>query len=56
MYQLTEMLTANDRMSKGRVSKKASTTKAEAEYDISNKTQKVTSNSDREVKRFIDSQ
>lgn len=41
---------------KGRVSRKAATTKAEAEYDIFNKTQKITSDFDREVKRLIDSQ
>ena len=41
---------------KGRISRKAATTKAEAEYDIFNKTQKITSDFDREVKKFIESQ
>ena len=41
---------------KGRISRKAATSKAEAEYDIFNKTQKITSDFDREVKKFIESQ
>lgn len=41
---------------KGRNSRKAATSKAEAEYDIFNKTQKITSDFDREVKKFIESQ
>lgn len=39
---------------RGRISKKAATTKAEAEYDIFNKTQRITSDFDREVQRMID--
>lgn len=41
---------------KGRVSKKAAKEKAEAEYDIFNKTQRITSDFDREVKRLLESQ
>lgn len=41
---------------KGRISKKVAASKAEAEYDIFNKTQKITSDFDREVKKFIESQ
>lgn len=41
---------------KGRVSKKAAKEKAEAEYDIFNKTQKITSDFDREIKRLLESQ
>ena len=41
---------------KGRISRKTATSKAEAEYDIFNKTQKITSDFDREVKKFIESQ
>ena len=35
---------------------KAASTKAEAEYDLFNKTQKITSDFDREVKRLLESQ
>ncbi len=38
---------------RGRISKKAAMTKAEAEYDIFNKTQRITSDFDREVQRMI---
>ena len=41
---------------KGRISRKAATAKAEAEYNIFNKTQRITSDFDREVKRLIESQ
>lgn len=41
---------------KGRVSKKAAKDKAEAEYDVFNKTQRITSDFDREVKRLLDAQ
>lgn len=41
---------------KGRVSKKAAKDKAEAEYDVFNKTQHITSDFDREVKRLLDAQ
>lgn len=41
---------------KGRVSKKSAKEKAEAEYDIFNKTQRITSDFDREVKRLLDAQ
>ena len=41
---------------KGRISTKAASTKAEAEYDLFNKTQKITSDFDREVKRLLESQ
>lgn len=41
---------------KGRVSKKAAKEKAEAEYDIFNKTQRITSDFDREIKRLLESQ
>jgi len=41
---------------KGRVSKKAAKEKAEAEYDIFNRTQRITSDFDREIKRLIDAQ
>ncbi len=41
---------------KGQVSRKAALTRAEAEYDIYNKTQNITSDFDREVKKLMDSQ
>lgn len=41
---------------KGRVSKKAAKDKAEAEYNVFNKTQRITSDFDREVKRLLDAQ
>ena len=41
---------------KGRVSKKSAKEKAEAEYDIFNNTQRITSDFDREVKRLLDAQ
>lgn len=41
---------------RGRISRKAATAKAEAEYDIFNKTQRITSDFDREVKKFIEAQ
>ena len=41
---------------RGRISRKTATAKAEAEYDIFNKTQRITSDFDREVKKFIESQ
>ena len=41
---------------RGRISRKTATSKAEAEYDIFNKTQRITSDFDREVKKFIESQ
>ena len=41
---------------KGKVSKKAAKEKAEAEYDIFNKTQRITSDFDREIKRLLESQ
>lgn len=41
---------------KGCVSKKAAKEKAEAEYDIFNRTQRITSDFDREIKRLIDAQ
>ena len=41
---------------KGKISKKAAKEKAEAEYDIFNKTQKITSDFDREIKRLLESQ
>lgn len=39
---------------KGRISMKAAKTKAEAEYDAFNKTQKITSDFDKEVKRMLE--
>lgn len=41
---------------KGRVSKKAAKEKAEAEYDVFNKTQRITSDFDREVKKLLEGQ
>ena len=41
---------------KGRVSKKAAKDKAEAEYDVFNKTQRITSDFDREVKKLLEGQ
>ena len=41
---------------KGRISQKAAKAKAEAEYDIFNKTQRITSDFDREVKKLLGSQ
>lgn len=41
---------------RGRISRKTANAKAEAEYDIFNKTQRITSDFDREVKKFIESQ
>ena len=41
---------------RGRISRKTATSKAAAEYDIFNKTQRITSDFDREVKKFIESQ
>ena len=41
---------------KGKVSKKAAKEKAEAEYDVFNKTQRITSDFDLEVKRILDAQ
>lgn len=41
---------------KGKVSKKAAKEKAEAEYDVFNKTQHITSDFDREVKKLLDGQ
>jgi len=41
---------------KGRISQKNARAKAEAEYDIFNKTQRITSDFDREVKRLLESQ
>ena len=41
---------------RGRISHKAAKAKAEAEYDIFNKTQRITSDFDREVKRLLESQ
>ena len=41
---------------RGRISRKTATAKAEAEYDIFNKTQRITSDFDREVKKFIEAQ
>lgn len=41
---------------KGQVSRKAALAKAETEYDIFNKTQRITSDFDREVKKLIDAQ
>lgn len=41
---------------KGKISKKAAKEKAEAEYDVFNKTQKITSDFDREIKRLLESQ
>ena len=41
---------------KGHISKKAATAKAEAEYGIFNKTQRITSDFDQEIKKLIESQ
>lgn len=41
---------------KGKVSKQAAKEKAEAEYDVFNKTQRITSDFDREVKKLLESQ
>ncbi|MGM9602541.1 MAG: virulence RhuM family protein [Faecousia sp.] len=41
---------------KGHVSRKAATAKAESEYAVFNKTQKITSDFDKEVKRLLESQ
>ena len=41
---------------KGRISRKAAAAKAEEEYDIFNKTQRITSDFDREIKKLIDAQ
>lgn len=41
---------------KGHISRKAALSKAEAEYDVFNKTQRITSDFDREVKKLIDAQ
>lgn len=41
---------------KGSVSKKAAKEKAEAEYDVFNKTQRITSDFDREVKKLLEGQ
>lgn len=41
---------------KGRVSKKVAKDKAEAEYDVFNKTQRITSDFDREVKKLLEGQ
>ena len=41
---------------KGKISRKAAKEKAEAEYDIFNKTQQITSDFDREIKRLLESQ
>ena len=41
---------------KGHISKKAAAAKAEAEYGIFNKTQKITSDFDQEIKKLIESQ
>lgn len=41
---------------KGKVSKKVAKEKAEAEYDVFNKTQRITSDFDREVKKLLDGQ
>jgi hypothetical protein len=41
---------------KGHVSRKAAISKAESEYAVFNKTQKITSDFDREVKKLIDAQ
>ena len=41
---------------KGRISQKAAKAKAEAEYDIFNRTQRITSDFDREIKKLLDSQ
>lgn len=41
---------------KGHVSKKAAVAKAESEYNIFNKTQKITSDFDREIKKLIEAQ
>ena len=40
---------------KGRVSRKAAIAKAESEYDIFNKTQRITSDFDREIKKLLES-
>lgn len=41
---------------KGRISGRTAKAKAEAEYDIFNKTQRITSDFDREIKKLIDAQ
>ena len=41
---------------KGHISKKAATAKAESEYAIFNKTQRITSDFDREIKKLIEAQ
>lgn len=41
---------------KGHISRKAATAKAESEYAVFNKTQKITSDFDKEVKRLLESQ
>ena len=41
---------------KGHVSRKAAITKAESEYAVFNKTQKITSDFDREIKKLLDAQ
>ena len=41
---------------KGHISRKAATAKAEAEYGIFNKTQRITSDFDQEIKKLIESQ
>ena len=41
---------------KGRVSKKAAKEKAEAEYDVFNRTQRITSDFDREIKKLLEGQ
>lgn len=41
---------------KGSVSKKAAKEKAEAEYDVFNKTQRITSDFDREIKKLLEGQ
>ena len=41
---------------KGHISRKAALSKAEAEYDVFNKTQRITSDFDREVKKLLDAQ
>ena len=40
---------------KGRISTKATSAKASEEYDLFNKTQRITSDFDREVKRLLES-
>ena len=41
---------------KGRISKKVADDKAKAEYDVFNRTQRITSDFDQEVKRLLESQ